>query len=371
MSICVEGATAGERWLWGAPVYDQVRNAWDETSYAAREVAEFVKGEMIAQFPGGGRILFRSLDNPDTKRGFTADGIVIDEAGDVSQAAWYEALRPTLMDTGGGAWIIGTPKGQNWFWRECLMAQEREDSRFWNAPTLGVEIMDTGGLRRVPHPLENPYIAFSELKQLYRTLPERVFRQEILAEFLEESGGVFRGIREVIDVGRSTNEAAGSGCMLGVDLARVQDFTVLTVLDADRRQVYHERFNQISWERQIATITRVCQQYGKARIWMDSTGVGDPIFEALRNAQLPVQGYNLTNQSKEALIDALALAIENRQVRLMDLPTQTAELQAFQYELTPSRNVRMSAPEGMHDDCVIALALANWGLAAKRTITFR
>ena len=34
---------------------------------------------------------------------------------------------------------------------------------------------------------------------------------------------------------------------------------------------------------------------------------------------------------------------------------------AYEYELTPSRNVRMNAPEGMHDDCVISLALATWG----------
>jgi hypothetical protein len=76
-----------------------------------------------------------------------------------------------------------------------------------------------------------------------------------------------------------------------------------------------------------------------------------------------VIGYHFSNSSKGALIDNLAMRIEGGKVRLMDLPVQTAELLSYQYELTPSRNVRMNAPEGCNDDCVIALALACWGLA--------
>jgi hypothetical protein len=77
-------------------------------------------------------------------------------------------------------------------------------------------------------------------------------------------------------------------------------------------------------------------------------------------------GYQFTNASKEALIDNLAMRIEAGTVRLMDVPAQTNELLAYQYELTPSRNVRMNAPQGMHDDCVIALGLAVWGLTKPR-----
>ncbi len=366
MSICAEAAAARQAWLWGAPTYDQVRIAWEETQRAAASVAEFRKSEMTAAFPGGGQIRYRSLDDPDNARGWTADGVVVDEAADVPEAAWYEVLRPMLLDTGGESWCIGTPKGQNWFWRECVQAADRPDSRFWNAPTLGVEI--TGrGLERTPHPLENPNIAFEEIVSLFQTLPERAFRQEILAEFIEEAGGVFRGVRAAVDAGRSENgkPQAGRTYAAGVDLARVQDWTVLTVLDDRRRQVYHERFNQISWERQVARIVAAAR-YWNAGVWLDSTGLGDPIFEALRRADLRVSGYQFSNNSKEALIDALAMGIEQGQVRLMDIPAQTTELLAYQYELTPSRNVRMNAPEGMHDDCVIALALANWPLSRPR-----
>lgn len=363
MAIAVEAALEGKTIIWGAPVYDQVRICWGETKRAAGGVATFREGIMTADFPTGGRIIYRSMDNADNVRGYTADGVVIDEAADVAESAWYEVLRAMLIDTGGWSWAIGTPKGRNWFWREFVNAEDRPDSMAWSAPTFGVAITEEG-LVRAPHPLENPTIPFEEMVQLFRTLPERTFRQEILAEFQDEGGAVFREVRECVDKGRAENEPAAPGKRyhMGVDLARVEDFTVLTVLEDGGRQVYFERFNQISWERQIERVVAVAKQF-KARVLIDSTGVGDPIFETLRKRGLDVEGYRFTNASKERLIDALAMAMENHERRFMDLSTQTNELLAFQIELTPSGNVRMSAPEGMHDDCVIALALANWGIS--------
>ena len=43
-------------------------------------------------------------------------------------------------------------------------------------------------------------------------------------------------------------------------------------------------------------------------------------------------------------------------------PDGIDELEAFEYSVTDLDNVRTGAPYGMHDDCVIALALAAWPL---------
>jgi hypothetical protein len=363
MAIAVEAAASGREIIWGAPTFDQVYTGWEETRRAAPSYATFVKSRMEANFPGGGRIIYRSLDDPDNARSKTAHGIVIDEAADVVVEAWTEVLRPMLMDTGGWLWAIGTPKGRNWFWREFIMASERPDSMAWNAPTLGCEI-DNGKLVRKPHALENPYIAFGEVEQMFRSLPERTFRQEILAEFIEEAGGVFRGVLAAVDRGRYQNEEPSRfhHYAMGCDLARVADFTVLSGMDPSGQQVYFERFNQISWERQVAAIRDATTAY-PGTLYLDSTGLGDPIHERLDSIGVNVSPYQFTNASKSALIDNLAMGIERGGVRLMDIPDQTNELLAYQYELTPSRNVRMNAPAGMHDDTVIALALAYWGVA--------
>jgi len=137
----------------------------------------------------------------------------------------------------------------------------------------------------------------------------------------------------------------------------------------DGKQVYFERFNQISWERQIGAIKAVMAAYPGQAV-LDSTGVGDPIYEALHKAGCMVRGYPFTNASKTELIDGLALALERGAIRLMDIPEQEAELRAYEYTLTPARNVTMSAPEGMHDDCVIALALARWAQGKPRLPMF-
>jgi len=165
MTIAAEAAVKRQRVIWGAPTFDQVRVAWNEIRQAAAGIADFKQSTMTVTFPAGGVIIFRSLDDPDNARGHTADGVVIDEAADVKEAAWYEVIRPMLIDTNGWAWIGGTPKGRNWFWREFMATADRDDSISWQIPTLGCEVVD-GELIRKPHPLENPFIPFAEIKHI-------------------------------------------------------------------------------------------------------------------------------------------------------------------------------------------------------------
>jgi hypothetical protein len=333
-----------------SPTYPMLTEIWRETKEILAPVTQRISvQDHRLELLTGGIVDMWSLDNADSARGRKYRRVVLDEAAMVKNLddAWNAVIRPTLTDYKGDGWFLSTPKGMNFFWHAFNRGQDDSFLEWasWQMPTVA-----------------NPYIDPSEVEAARLSLPERVFQQEYLAQFIDEAGGVFRGVRDSVDAGRTENEPPRPGMTysLGVDIARVQDFTVLSVLDHNRRQVYHERFNQISWERQIAAIERVSLLYNKAKVLMDSTGIGDPVYEAVRKKGIPVEGYTFTNTSKEALIDALALAIEGRQIRLMDVSAQTNELLAYQYELTPSRNVRMNAPEGMHDDCVIALALSNW-----------
>jgi hypothetical protein len=73
-----------------------------------------------------------------------------------------------------------------------------------------------------------------------------------------------------------------------------------------------------------------------------------------------VQGYKFTHESKRQLIENLQLQIERRTLELLPEPIQKTELLAYEYSVTKGGTVTMNAPEGMHDDCVIGLALAAW-----------
>jgi hypothetical protein len=96
----------------------------------------------------------------------------------------------------------------------------------------------------------------------------------------------------------------------------------------------------------------------------EANSIGQPLIEALWRDGLPVQPFTTTNASKAHIIEALALALERGQVRILPDQVLLAELQSFQCERLPSGVMRYSAPPGSHDDCVIALALCGVGVGA-------
>ncbi len=357
MAIAVEKALEGQSLMWGAPTFDQVRVGWDETRHAAGGIATFTQQRMEAVFPTGGVIRYRSLDNPDNARGHTADGIVIDECADVDERAWYEVLRPMLIDTGGWAWLIGTPKGRNWFWREHVAARDRSDSAAWQVPTVGCAIRD-GQLVRIPHPMENPYVPFAEIEHLWATTPERVFRQEILAEFIEGEGAVFRNITACL--GAPGGDHTGHRIVAGVDWGKHNDFTAISVFCTDcRREVAHDRFNQIDYAFQRQRLAVLCERWHVGLIEAESNAMGEPVIEQLQRDGLPVRPFQTTGITKPPLIEGLALAFERQQATWLDDPVWTAELEAYERTVsTTTGRSSYSAPPGLHDDTVMARALA-------------
>ena len=359
----IESVLHKQHVLWAAPTFDQSRVGWGELYHAAGDVAEFHLGRMQVDFPSGGRVTFRSLDNPDNARGYTADGIIIDEAARVKAAAWYEVLRPIISDTGGWGLMLGTPNGRNWFWREWQAARDDPDAEAWEIPTVGCVIKD-GELIRKLHPLENSAFSFSEIQRMWRTMPERIFRQEILAEFIDDTGGVFRGVRACATAQEQRESIGGHSYVFGVDWGKSNDFTVITVLDATLRQaVAKDRFNQIDYVLQRARLEALYERFRPEQIIAERNSMGEPIIEQLQRDGLPVVPFTTTNASKAQAIEALALAIEKQDIAIIPDEVMIAELQAYEARRLPSGTLRYTAPEGMHDDCVMSLAIAWQGIA--------
>jgi hypothetical protein len=203
----------------------------------------------------------------------------------------------------------------------------------------------------------NPCIPAEEIEAARASLPDRAFRQEFLAEFLPDGGGVFESVRECVAEGVRSREPEGP-VTIGVDLARLEDYTVLSAVDSAGRQVAFDRFNKIPWAEQTERISRFASAFGDPLLVVDATGVGDPIVEALSSAGLRVRPYRFTSQSKQAAVDRLSLLISRGELSLLDVPEQTSELEAYEFQPLPGGGFRTSAPPGMHDDTVMALALA-------------
>jgi hypothetical protein len=273
-----------------------------------------------------------------------------------------------LIDTEGWGWCMGTPLGRNWFFIEHAAAMSRADSACWQIPVVGCRIADDGRrLERIPHPLENPDIPFAEIETLFTTLPLRTFRQEILAEFVEGEGAVFRNINANLYDGRdSPAQHENHELVMGVDWGKHLDYTAISVLCTTcNREVALDRFNQIDYAFQRRRLGVLYEQWRPYNVIAEANAMGDPIIEMLQREGIPVTAFQTTATSKPPLIESLALALEREECKWMSDPVATAELEA--YERTVSATTgrpRYGAPDGVHDDTVMARALANHGRAA-------
>ena len=208
----------------------------------------------------GSELVGKSADNPVSLLGEGLDFLIIDEAASIKKEVWQEYLRPTLADKEGWALFISTPKGKNWFYEEFVRGKDRKikDIQSWNFLTS-----------------DNPYIPREEIKQAKRTLPKRVFLQEFQGVFIEDIGGVFRGVRDCIS-GRLEEPDPNRSYVMGVDLAKYQDFTVVIVMDKVNKQVvYFDRFHKLDWNFQKNKIANVIRRYNNCQCIIDATGIGD------------------------------------------------------------------------------------------------
>ena len=342
----IHPALQGQPVAFFAPTYKMMSDVWRELYNTVQPVTQRVSSqEHRLELITGGIIDMWSLDTPDAPRGRKYQRVVIDEAAMVPhlQEAWQASIRPTLTDFEGDAWFTSTPKGMNFFRTVWQYGQDpaRSEWASWQMPTTA-----------------NPFIKAGEVEAARQELPERTFAQEYLATFLEDAGGVYRGVRACATEQR--REPYAGRFVMGVDWAQANDFTVLVVMDSETRRVVDlDRFNQIGWALQRGRVKAMAERWGVSLIVAESNSIGGPNVEALQREGLPVMAFETTATSKPPLIESLALAFERQEIAILDDPVLIGELEAYEREVSAvTGRSRYSAPEGMHDDTVMALALA-------------
>lgn len=345
-ALALEVALKGGRAWWVAPTYPIASVGWREVRGLAVQVpgTQVSESEKRVTLSTGGWVQVRSADNPDSLRGEGLDFVVVDEAAFVAEEAWAEALRPALADRRGRALFISTPKGRNWFWRAYERGRSLGDAswRSWTAPTSA-----------------NPFIAPDEILAARDGMPERVFRQEFEAAFVEDGGGVFRGIRPAATARRLTSGEPGRRYVGGLDLAKSEDFSVLTILDDEAGEVvFVDRFNAIDYTIQKQRVVAACERFRPVQLVVERNSIGEPIIEDLQRAGLPVFPFTTTHASKSQVIDALALAFERGEIKVPNDTVVVGELEAYEMERLPGGTFRYSAPAGLHDDIVMSIAFA-------------
>ena len=337
VNLLSESALDGHPVAYFAPFYSLLSGTFKELYSVLNTVTTRKHDNQFIELATGGSIEFWSLENPIAGRSRKYKVAIIDEAAFNRNLwqSWTEAIRPTLTDLKGSAWFMSTPKGKNDFYKLWMRGQTGEpDWMSWQMPTV-----------------TNPHIDATEIEAARRDLPELAFAQEYLAEFNDNVANPFGLDKIRMCTGQMSNEP--SVCF-GIDLAKSFDWSVIIGLDRFGVVSYFERF-QRPWNETKEIIRRL----PRAAIKIDSTGVGDPITEDIQRERGDVHSFKYTSTSKQQLMEGLAAAIHQRRLVFPE-GTIRAELESFEYQMTGT-GVKYTAPPGLHDDCVNALALA-WSM---------
>jgi hypothetical protein len=336
---------------WAAPTYKQLLDDWRVLADTLSAViVRRNEQEKQMQLVGGGVLDFWSLDSADSIRGRKYARFIVNEAGMVPKLldVFNLVIRPTLIDYQGDAYIGGTPKGMNGFW-----------SLF--------NTLAAGWHRWLMSSYTNPHILASELDALKTAMTERAFQQEIMAQFLPDGGGVFRNVRAAVPEGltEQPGRIPQHDYVIGVDWGRTGDATVFTVIDATLRAVAAwDRMTQTDFNLQLTRLRALWERFGKPPLLVEANSFGMPQLESLGRMGMNATGFQTTNATKAEIIDGLALAFERGDIKLLPDEMALMELSAYESERLPSGLIRYGAPDGLHDDYVISLALA-WYAASQ------
>jgi phage FluMu gp28-like protein len=321
---------------WVAPVYAQAEIAFNRMRNQVSDRGFFKANEtkLKLTMPSGAIIQFKSAEKPDNLYGDDVYAAVFDEFTRAREEAWF-ALRSTLTHTNGKCKFIGNVKGKkNWGYRIAQRAKQNEQ----NFEYFKITAYDAA---------REGLLSPEEIEQAKRDLPESVFRELYLAEPSEDGSNPF-GI-PYIDQCTYPISTAPAVCY-GIDLAKSSDYTAIIGLDKNGSVCDFRRF-QKDWRQ----TTQEILELPHVQIAVDSTGVGDPIGEDVARVR-DVELFKFTSNSKQQIMEGLAAAIQQRKITFPE-GIIVDELQNFEFEFTRT-GVKYSAPSGLHDDCVCALALA-------------
>ena len=340
--------------LWLAPVYAQSVKILTQILDAVGDapiLKEANKSEKVVSFINGSRIYFRSAEKPETIRGLSVDYLFADEAQDIQDDAMSKSVIPTLTAAGKKAIIAGTPKTRNWFYSYYTKGLDdtQKDYKSYHAPSS-----------------VSPFVSDSFLEEQKRSLPEAIYRQEYLAEFQDSEGAVFTNIDGSCILAQ-WQEPTGR-LYAGLDIGTKQDYTVMCIMDELGRVVYMWRDRNLPYNAIVSKVVSIAKTYKPSVFLCEANGVGDPVYEQIKREYSRTEPFITTNKSKENMVRRLIGDMEDNALELPSptlFPALYHELQSYEYQILPSGTIRYTHPNGLHDDAVDALMLANWARTAK------
>lgn len=339
-----------------SPTFKQAKNIYQtivDAIIKSGVVKSKNKTDLVITLINGSTINFKSAEQGDALRGETADFLCIDEAAYIPDSIfhlvlpWTDAKKAPLL-------MVSSPFVKNGF--------------FFQYYSYGIEKSHntvTIDWSNVIYKKSIEQILSAEKLEEYRqVLPKNVFLTEYLGEWLDDEGTVFTNIKACI---KKSEIKPTDKLYVGIDWSNQgeHDYTVISIFNQDGNQVFLKYFNNKTPLTQIQLIVSQLEPYAKqiAVINCESNSIGTPYTDLLKEkSQILTQKvtyFTTSNTSKNAGILNLQTAMENGDVTILDDEKQKSEFSYFSANYNPkTRNVTYAAPQGLHDDIVMATMFA-------------
>ena len=330
-----------------SPTDSQVKKLYKQIIQMTSPIISLIKSYKIQSgdseiiFRNGSTILFRSALSDNTLRGYSNTHLVLDETAFIKEETWNTILAPTLTVRGKKVLFASTPKGNNFFARLYDRGLQKTDKSYKS-------------FKLTYH--NNPYANLKFIEEQKIILPDEIFRQEYLGEFID-AAGCFRNIQDLAILTRK-QPIPNEQYYTGVDIAFKNDYTVAICFNNNLEMVDMIRFNNTEIGHLTTTLKSFFIKWNAKKIYIESNNQGLPVIQTLRNLGIHnISEFSTTGSSKPLIINQLIAAAGKMELKLLNDEVIKNEFNAFTATITKTGSVKYEAAYG-HDDIVMATAIA-------------
>ena len=336
-----------QKGCWISPIYNQAKKVFQELSDASQSIIQSSnKAELTIKFVNGSTVQFLSSERPDSVRGFSFHYMVVDEAAYVNERGFETAILPTLTAIGKKCLIISTPKSKNWFYKYYLKGVND------NSEYISFRGKST----------DNPYVNEKFIAEQRLSLPDDIYRQEYLAEFTDAGSEVFRGVDQACVVPQYTKQDKASRCFVGIDTGLSNDYSVLCIMNEAGRVLLIDRLRGENINTIANRFNDILSRFRIEGGYVEENGIGAAMRDLVIPKNRRIRGFTTTQDSKTTIVRTL---ISDLEAHIIELPTKELEpevykeLSLYTYKLSNNGKLSFTHQNGLHDDIVDALMLAN------------
>lgn len=332
------------------PTFGQSDALFKEISKTVKSIPGLHKASnastRIIEMVNGSTINLKSVEQGDNLRGYTADLVIIDEAAYCNKDVVQSCVLPWTNTTGGSIVLFSTPRFRN----------EKDLFYYYYSKGVGKESKGFISIDWTKYDT-SALLPEEKFEQYKATLPNRIFVNEILGQFIDADGGVFGDFTPVIN----QNPRLTGNYTAGVDFGATvgKDYTAISIFNEHNEQVHIEYRNDLKPVETVKWLVEVIRKWKPSSIGVEVNSIGQVYFDMLKREVRGVRliPFTTTNQSKRKIIEELAKMIEACEISLLDDRELQNELTAYEVNELKS-GLTYNAPSGYHDDLVMATAIA-------------